>query len=238
MNIFICDDNPIIQNQLHDLLNKYFKKHSYPSPEYFIFDSGDALVRSDVIPDIVFLDMEMPGINGIAVGNTLHNRYKKVIIIVVTAYSEYLDDAMRFNVFRYLSKPINRHRLDRNLDDALNQIESRASNFVIDDNSALYSISTDDIVMIETHSNKRKTIIHTISRDYESVNNMQHWCKQLHDNNCFYQCNRSYIINMRYVTSFENDMIQLCKGQFSAYITKRKSYEFRKLYLMYVEHSN
>ena len=107
MNIFICDDNPIIQNQLHDLLNKYFKKHSYPSPEYFIYDSGDALVRSDVIPDIVFLDMEMPGINGIAVGNTLHNRYKKVIIIVVTAYSEYLDDAMRFNVFRYLSKPIN-----------------------------------------------------------------------------------------------------------------------------------
>ena len=55
--------------------------------------------------------------NGIYVGNTLKKANKDVIIFVVTSYSEYLDDAMRFHVFRYLSKPLDRQRFFRNMKD-------------------------------------------------------------------------------------------------------------------------
>ena len=44
----------------------------------------------------------MPGMNGIYVGNELKKANKNVLIFVVTSYSEYLDEAMRFHVFRYL----------------------------------------------------------------------------------------------------------------------------------------
>ena len=69
--------------------------------------------------DIVFLDIEMPGMNGIYVGNELKKANKNVLIFVITSYSEYLDDAMRFDVFRYLSKPLDKQRLFRNMKDAL-----------------------------------------------------------------------------------------------------------------------
>ena len=69
--------------------------------------------------DIVFLDIEMPGLNGIYVGNELKNKNPNIIIFIVTSYSEYLDDAMRFHVFRYLSKPVDPNRLFRNLKDAI-----------------------------------------------------------------------------------------------------------------------
>ena len=237
MNIFICDDNSIIQEQLHELLIKYFNDKSYPSPEFYIYNSGDALLNSSLIPDIVFLDIEMPGIDGIEVGKELHNKYKDIIIIVVTAYSEYLDDAMRFNVFRYLSKPINKHRLFRNLDDVLEQINKRSCNILINDSNTSYNVSTDDIIMIETLASKRKTLIHTTKSDYESIDSMQHWFDLLKDKGNFYQSNRSYIINLTYVTSFNQDTIQLYNGKFNAYITKRKSHNFKERYLMYIEHT-
>ena len=237
MNIFICDDNSIIQEQLHELLIKYFNDKSYPSPEFYIYNSGDALLNSSLIPDIVFLDIEMPGIDGIEVGKELHNKYKDIIIIVVTAYSEYLDDAMRFNVFRYLSKPINKHRLFRNLDDVLEQINKRSCNILINDSNTSYNVSTDDIIMIETLASKRKTLIHTTKSDYESIDSMQHWFDLLKDKGNFYQSNRSYIINLTYVTSFNQDTIQLYNGKFKAYITKRKSHNIKERYLMYIEHT-
>ncbi|MCQ5300311.1 response regulator, partial [Blautia wexlerae] len=68
--------------------------------------------------DIVFLDIEMRGMYGIYVGNELKSEIRNVIIFVVTSYSEYLDEAMRFHVFRYLSKPLNNQRFLRNLKDA------------------------------------------------------------------------------------------------------------------------
>ncbi len=55
----------------------------------------------------------MPGMNGIYVGNELKKANKNVIIFVVTSYSEYLDEAMRFHVFRYLSKPLDKQRFFR-----------------------------------------------------------------------------------------------------------------------------
>lgn len=66
-----------------------------------------------------FLDVEMPGFDGIYVGNELKKQNDSVIIFIVTSYLEYLDAAMRFHVFRYLSKPIDKQRLFQNLDDAL-----------------------------------------------------------------------------------------------------------------------
>ena len=236
MRIFICDDDPVIQNQLHTLLTKYFKKKSYPQPEFFIYNSGDELLKSSVTPDIVFLDIEMEGLDGIYVGNELHKKYKYVITIIVTAFSEYLDDAMRFNVFRYLSKPINSHRLYKNLDDALIQYNLKSSHIIINDNKHSYKVSTDDIIMIETSPKERVNIVHTLQKDYHSVDNMQYWNEILCKKGSFYQCNRSYIINLKYISSYTNELIKLHNNQYTAYITKRKVREFRSLYLMYLEH--
>ena len=75
--------------------------------------------------DIIFLDIEMPGLNGIYVGNELKKRDKNTIIFIITSYSECsLDEAMRFHVFRYPSKPIDKQRLFRNLKDALDLYHS------------------------------------------------------------------------------------------------------------------
>ena len=135
----------------------------------------DYLQNSTV--DIVFLDIEMPGLNGIYVGNELKNKNPNIIIFIVTSYSEYLDDAMRFHVFRYLSKPVDPNRLFRNLKDAIELYNTTVTKIPIETKNGVYTVPASDIVFAETHGHK--TIIHTLKQDYESIHSMRHWLEVL-----------------------------------------------------------
>lgn len=106
MRILICDDNKNILDQLQKYIMEFFKSRKLKSPKICCYHSGEALLSDAGSKDIVFLDIEMPGLNGIYVGKELKEKNKNTIIFIITSYVEYLDDAMRFHVFRYLSKPL------------------------------------------------------------------------------------------------------------------------------------
>lgn len=110
MRILICDDDLIFVRKLQQLVASFFEHIHVKCPVIDIFTDGQSLLDDKEHKDILFLDIEMPGINGICVGNELAKREKNIIIFVITSYPQYLDDAMRFHVFRYLSKPLDKQR--------------------------------------------------------------------------------------------------------------------------------
>lgn len=232
MRIIICDDNIAITNQLHHYILDYFVKNKLTSPEISIFYSGDELLQDTGCKDIVFLDVEMPGISGIHVGKSLKSQNKNTIIFIVTAFTEYLDDAMRFHVFRYLTKPIDKARLFRNFKDALKKYNTDNTTICIETKAGNFTTNIADIIMIEAQG--RKTIARTRSKDYESIHTMSHWLHTL-ISPCFFHAHRSYIINLKYVDNFDNTTIFLFNQQFSAYLTRRKYKQFKDSYLLYLE---
>ena len=232
MRIIICDDDILIQQQLNKLLHEYFDKAKVKCPEIIIYDCGEKLLADTGSKDIIFLDIEMPGFNGIYVGAELKKANDKVIIFIVTSFSEYLDDAMRFQVFRYLSKPIEHLRLFRNLKDAL-QLYSTSTNVVaVETKDTTHTLPLSDIVFIETLGHT--VIVHTIAGDYKSVEKMAYWANTLLSRS-FFQSHRSYIINLHHVSSFDHAMIYLYNNHFKAYLTKRKYQEFKTAYFLYLE---
>ncbi|SOB94141.1 response regulator receiver domain-containing protein [Ureibacillus xyleni] len=67
---------------------------------------SDALKEIPTIkPDVVFLDIEMPGMNGIELGTKLLNQYPEVEIVFVTAYNQYAVEAFKLNALHYILKP-------------------------------------------------------------------------------------------------------------------------------------
>ena len=94
--------------QLEKYVIEFFKSRKLKSPEIQCYSNGEALLSDAGSKDIVFLDIEMPGLDGIYVGRQLKEENKDIIIFILTSYVEYLDDAMRFHVFRYLSKPLDK----------------------------------------------------------------------------------------------------------------------------------
>lgn len=232
MHIAICDDDPIFTEQLTIYLKEFFSFAQTACPEIISFHSGTSLLKCQVPIDIVFLDIEMPGLNGISVGATLKEKNKNTLIFIVTSYMEYLDDAMRFQVFRYLTKPLEKQRLFRNMKDALYVYSMRFAPIVIETKQGVCTVSSTEIASIESF--KKKTIVHTVNKDYVSSLTVAEWLTRL-PANCFFQSHRSFIVNFAHISSFDYTMISLCHGQFTAYLTRRKFSLFKASYLQYLE---
>ena len=232
MRIAICDDDEMQVEILKEYLCDFFRQYHMELPSIAVFFNGEALLDDSEEKELVFLDIEMSGLDGIYVGTELTRRNNHLLIFIVTSYMEYLDAAMRFNVFRYLSKPIDKQRLFLNLKDALRISRANASLTMIETKTGCVTIPTHNIIMVEAVKNKIS--IYTTKGIFESVKSMNYWCEQLTEQ-CFYRSHRSFIINFDHVCSFDHFTICLYQNTYSAYLTRRKYTHFKNTYHFYLE---
>lgn len=232
MNIAICDDDMLMANQIEKYITEYFKRSKLKPPVIHIFGSGEELLAKKAAWDIVFLDIEMPGLSGTYVGRELKKTNPKVIIIIITSFMEYLDEAMRFHVFRYLSKPLDKERLFRNMKDAISMYTSSVEKVGIETKEGVHTILTSDIILIEAR--ERKVTVRTAAADYLSTHTIEYWQDRL-DIHCFFRTHRSYIVNFEHISDFNHSLIYLWHNQYEAYLTRRKYTQFKEAYLLYLE---
>lgn len=232
MRILICDDDELIVEQLQKFIKCFFKQEHIACPDIAVFYNGEALLEDTGEKDILFLDVEMPGMNGIYVGNELKKANNNIIIFIVTSFIEYLDEAMRFHVFRYLSKPLDKQRFFRNMKYAIDLYNSISYKVPVETKKAVFSLNASSIITVEAIG--RKIIVHTTTRDYESIHNMQYWLDLLPKNR-FFQTHRSYIVNFEHIKNFDHTLVYMENNKFNAYLTKRKYTDFKKAYLLYLE---
>lgn len=235
MRILLCDDDLTILSQLERLLKEFFQEHGLVQPEIARYTDGEKLLDSGDTGEIAFLDVEMPGLSGIHTGERMKKKNPRIKIFILTSYMDYLDEAMKFHVFRYLSKPIDKKRLFRNMKEALYQIQMETKPVTIETKNGIVVRQTEDLIFVEAF--QRRTQVVAVDQIYESPYPMRNW-QDLLQIGCFYQTHRSYIVNMRYVTSFGKDIVQLASpsGQnYTAYLTKRNYPAFKSAFLLYLE---
>lgn len=232
MRIALCDDDNQITDQLQKYLTQYFEYEKLEVPEFSIFSDGESLLNDPHMIDIVFLDIELTGIDGLHAGKQLKKQNKNIIIFIVTSYMEYLDEAMGFHVFRYISKPIDKQRLLKNFKEALKEYHASIQTFMIETKNNNVTVLSTDIIMVQAYN--RKVIIYTTKGNYESIHNFQYWIEKLNAS-YFYNSHRSYIVNFFYITSFNKDAILLYDGKLIAYLARRKYQLLKKAYLIFLE---
>lgn len=232
MKIAICDDDYTMQNEVKRLIVEYSVKSHIPVPEIMLFSSGEALLDYDDSFDITFLDVELSGISGIHTGKMLARRNKKIINIIFTSHEDYLDEAMHFHAFRFLSKPLEKQRFFRNYKDALQAYHTISDRTAIETKDGIFTVDSSDIVFIEARF--KKVIITTTEAQYTSVQKMDYWERTL-NKHCFFRTHRSFIVNLEHIDNFNHNTISIFHGKYTAYLTVRKYTEFKKTYLMYIE---
>lgn len=106
MKIGICDDAAEIREMLVSLI-----KRKYPEEEICLYSGGEEVLLEEVMPDILFLDIEMPGIDGMETAKRLRQRGQSLCIIFVTVMSDMVFEAFDVEAFHYLVKPFAQEKL-------------------------------------------------------------------------------------------------------------------------------
>lgn len=203
MRIAICDDEEIYRIELKSCLNKLLIDTDY---DINTFSDGMILLnRFEECPfDIVFLDIEMPEIDGITLARKLRSASDSVFIVFLTSHIEYALEGYEVNALRYLTKPADPNKVKeiiRYVQDKQNSahqiiIKSEGEDILIDINDIIYMESMDKNVRIVT-SKEEYTTRYNLS-DYE---------EQL-KNFGFFRIHRGYLISLNKVKRIvKNDII-------------------------------
>ena len=236
MNFAVCDDEPNIVNHLSQIVTEYFNVPKLPVPKIFRFFSGEDLLSAELRYDLVFIDMQMKGINGVETIEELKRRQPNLLIIVVTDYPEYIDSAMNFSIFRYITKPIDETRIIKSLDKAMELLTKRSFKIKITDAVGSHLVPASSIIMIEY---KNLLYIYTKEETFCVSDTFSYWKEHLSSFPFFYLSHRNYIINLNYVADYTFDEIILKAGKnvLKAKLTKRKNTEFERLIAKHLSRS-
>ena len=130
--------------------------------------------------DILLLDIEMPGINGIELAKTVRKDNSTVQIIFVTGYYDYFSDGFDVSALHYLIKPVNERKLCPVLDKAADNLSYRQRSVLITTADADIKVSLADITYVE--SENVHIIVHTVNGNYRTRISLAKFAEQLDDN--------------------------------------------------------
>ncbi|CCY67095.1 putative uncharacterized protein [Clostridium sp. CAG:678] len=227
MVIAICDDEQEFINDIRKHLKQYSSEHGLTF-EIYEFCSGADILSSKIVFDIAFLDIEMKDINGIEVGRKLQNENPDLVLIYVTAYNQYLDEALDLGITRFFDKPIDSQRFYEGMDRAVSKVDNTEIKFYLkDDNKGVVTVRCKDIIFVEIQG--RKTEIHTKEHDYLSKDGIKVWKARL--NKSYFEIpHNSYIINTNFITYFCKEYVIL-DNKYTIPIAYSKRAEFKRKFM-------
>lgn len=228
LNIAICDDERAIREQINELIEK-----EKTGIHIDLYETGDSLLAAGKKFDIVFLDIQMEGTDGIETAKKLRERDENMILIFITGIREYVFQAFDVAAFHYLLKPIEEDKFREVFHRAEWELEKRKTRrretVFIKTRNRSFSLEKDSILYIESRG--KKVEIHTKGESIEAYVSMNELEAQLGEG--FYRCHRGYLVNMAYVAEYDSGSITLNNGEY-VYLAKEKYREFVRAYMRYL----
>ena len=144
--IAVCDDEQIF---VDDVVKKL--KEQSEQCEISEYISGEELLNSSLEFDMIFLDIEMTGINGINAAFTLRERGFDGMIIFLTSHTEFMPDAFKVKAFRFLDKPLDSEKFNEAFSEAKKEIMNTEHILLSDRSGKTVYLKLTDIVYLEAY---------------------------------------------------------------------------------------
>lgn len=205
MKILIFEDNELELKILLQCISIFFKARDIDYTVTLGKDDNEVLDHAFEY-DLIFLDVEINGLNGVELGIKIREINEDVKLIFVTNFSKYLIDGYKARADRYFLKPIKQSEFDLELNSVLKNYIEKHSGF-FDDKVSPTKIYYKDILYINFLN--RKTNIHfRCGKIIETNYPLKYWISKL---NChgFSQPYKSCIVNLSEVSGFRKDSVIL-----------------------------
>lgn len=264
MQIILCDDEKSIQTLLKQKTEHFLAKKGIPC-EIFCCDSGEkvlSLARQGMTIDLLFLDIQMPGKNGMEIARELRRQHRDIAIIFVTALSDYVYEAFDVDALHYLVKPFTDEKLFQVLDKAIHQYEkqmnaekigrqtqktqtNRLTQTVTEKSTATEEPSQPRAILVKRGGLSTKVLLSDII--YAEVFNRKVMLHTIHGDieyygkltdlseqagADFYRTHRAYLVNLHYVEKYNATTVWLEQG--TALLSKKQFAGFVRQYMQFI----
>ena len=194
LNILICDDEKPFLDRLANKITVYLENREIPF-QMAAFCSGEELLKhnEDRLFDIAFLDISMNAVSGMDAAEYLRDRNRKICIVFVTGYMDYVLEGYKVGAFRYLVKD----SLEISFEECMEAVLKK------------FHIDTDEICLVESRGHKLlflavdgKHVIGTMNRKLTDV-------EGLLGGHGFLRVHQSYMVNMKYIVNIASYRLEL-----------------------------
>ena len=174
------------------------------------YNGYDFLEKDSTIFDCVFMDIDMPGINGMDVSNKLREKNKNISIVFITNLPQFAIDGYKVQALDFILKPISYADFSLVMNKILSITKKKEENLLFVIHNEMIRISSSNILYFEM--NNHNVNIHLNDK---SVYSYRETVKELElklKNKSFYRCNSGIIVNLEWVKSIKNDVCILNDG--------------------------
>lgn len=233
LSVAVCDDEMLdccnIAKDIKDILEEMGTTIIIRQ-----FSSGKDLIQAIENFDIIFLDIMMCGMNGMKTAQFLREKAFDKILIFISSSREYVFEAYDVEAFQYLVKPVENSKLRRVLQRAVGKLEHDLGDFIIiNKERQRKKLLLKDIYYFEIRG--RIISVHGVEGTvdyYEQIGNLE---EELRGKG-FFRCHKSFLVNLKYVDSYNRQEIVLDTGDRIA-IAKRRYEAFCREILEYMKRS-
>ena len=243
MKLAICDDEKRIRDMVAEAVREVSE-----SIEIENYSDAQRILSPEFDADILFLDIQMPGTDGMKASKILRSNGKKTIIVFVTALEEQVFSAFDVGAFNYIVKPFSKVRIKDVIRGAIEQAEevksiekTLAENR--DGSEMLRSITVKSggantrVILSEVRYAEifdRRVVLHMANRDdieyYGRISDLEKIAGK-----DYFRVHRAYLINLGYVKSYdskavhmEGNDIPVARGKYPELIKAYMSYHTRR----------
>lgn len=238
MKVAICDDELSYCGTMESYLLKISKKYINLAVDIDVYQSGEEMLRmielDEIRPQILFLDMEMTGMNGIETARKLRDKDRSMLIIYVTSYDKYTMDSFEVSPYRYLLKPVDYEKIEQVFSVAIDEILNNHVSLFFKRNNEQVQVNCDKIICIVSEKGRMLRVITREEQQgslfYAKIKDIEQQLNPF----VFVKVNQGTIINLNFVYIISSEDIHLTTGE-TIPISRRRKKAVKEAYSLFVK---
>ena len=210
LNILICDDEKPFLDRLANKITVYLENREIPF-QMAAFCSGEELLKhnEDRLFDIAFLDISMNAVSGMDAAEYLRDRNRKICIVFVTGYMDYVLEGYKVGAFRYLVKDSLEISFEECMEAVLKKFHIDTDEICLEFTDETRYLKADEICLVESRGHKLLFLAASDQRVIGTMNRKLSEMESLLGRYGFLRVHQSYMVNMRYIVNIVSYRLEM-----------------------------